>query len=128
MTEYSSRTLDDVAKSETPSLIAASKVNGTNVYNSGGDSLGSIYDVMIDKRSGKVAYAVLAFGGFLGMDQNYHPLPWDLLHYDPARDGYVIDVEAERLRSSPIYDATPGWSNEYNQEIDDFYGVPKKEI
>lgn len=127
MTDFSSRTVDDVAKSETPSLIAASKVNGTNVYNSGGDSLGSIYDVMIDKRSGKVAYAGMSFGGFLGMRENYHPLPWDVLHYDENRGGYVVNVATERLQAGPAYDASeaPEWSSDYGHEIDDYYGVPK---
>ncbi len=127
MTDLSNRIVDDVAKSETPSLIAASKVNGTNVYNSGGDSLGSIYDVMIDKRSGKVAYAVMSFGGFLGMGENYHPLPWDVLHYDEQLGGYVVNVATERLQAGPAYDAseTPEWSSGYGHEIDDYYGIPK---
>ena len=57
------------------SLIAASKVNGTTVYNTAGEKLGSVYDVMIDKRSGKAAYAIMSFGGFLGIGDSYHPLP-----------------------------------------------------
>ena len=65
---------ETVAVDETGGLISASKVNGTNVYNGQGDSLGSIYDVMIDKRSGEVAYAVMSFGGFLGMGEEYSPL------------------------------------------------------
>src|SRR5262245_33318692 len=80
MADYSST--DTVAEDETRSLIAASKVEGTNVYNRRGESLGSIYDVMIDKRSGNVAYAVMSFGGFLGMGERYHPLPWAVLDYD----------------------------------------------
>ena len=66
MTDYSSARSGAVAASETGSLIAASKVEGTKVYNRQGKSLDSIYDVMIDKRSGQVAYAVMSFGGFLG--------------------------------------------------------------
>ncbi len=126
MTEYSSRSINnDVAKSETPSLIAASKVNGTHVYNANGDSLGSIYDVMIDKRSGKVAYAVMSFGGFLGLGENYHPLPWEVLHYDERQGGYVLAVPTEQLQRGPAYGLTdtPEWSSDYGQEIDDYYGV-----
>ena len=78
---------EGVATDETGSLIAASKVNGTHVYNGQGESLGSIYDVMIDKRSGKVAYAVMSFGGFLGMGEDYHPLPWSVLTYDTESRG-----------------------------------------
>jgi hypothetical protein len=63
----------------TGNLIAADKVQGTNVYNITGDNLGSIHDLMIDKATGKVAYAIMAFGGFLGIGNQYHPLPWSLL-------------------------------------------------
>ena len=62
-------------------LIAASKVNGTTVYNTAGEKLGSVYDVMIDKRSGKAEYAIMSFGGFLGIGDSYHPLPWQALTY-----------------------------------------------
>ena len=61
---------------ETSSLIAADKVQGTWVYNAAGENLGSIYDLMIDKKSGNVAYAIMSFGGFLGIGNDYHPLPW----------------------------------------------------
>jgi sporulation protein YlmC with PRC-barrel domain len=129
MTEYGTDS-EGIAKSETASLIAASKVEGTNVYNSRGDALGSIHDVMIDKRSGKVAYAVMSFGGFLGMGQNYHPLPWQTLHYDERHGGYVVDVQAERLQAGPNYgfNETPEWSSDFGNEIDAYYGVPRRDI
>jgi sporulation protein YlmC with PRC-barrel domain len=104
MIEDSITDSDVIAKSETSRLIGSSKVEGTIVYNSRGDSLGSIYDVMIDKRSGKVAYAVMSFGGFFGIGQHYHPLPWESLEYDWHHDGYVINAEAERLLSSATRD------------------------
>ena len=88
-------------KDETVSLISAGKVQGTNVYNTQGDSLGEVYDVMIDKRSGKIAYAVMSFGGFLGMGNSYHPLPWNTLKYDTRQGGYVVgsDQAAARRRA-----------------------------
>ena len=128
MTEYTSRSIDnDIAKSETPTLIAASKVSGTTVYNANGDTLGSIYDVMIDKRSGKVAYAVMSFGGFLGMGEDYHPLPWEVLHYDEQQGGYVLSVPIEQLQKGPAYGRTetPEWSSGFGQEINDYYGVAR---
>ena len=64
---------------ETTTLIAADKVQGTDVFNNGGDRLGSVHDLMIDKQTGQVAYAILSFGGFLGVGSSYHPLPWSLL-------------------------------------------------
>ena len=68
---------------ETGNLIASDKVQGTNVYNAAGDNLGAIHDLMIDKASGKVAYAIMSFGGFIGIGNQYHPLPWSVLKYDP---------------------------------------------
>ena len=64
------------AAQETGNLIASDKVQGTNVYNATGDNLGSIHDIMIDKPSGQVVYAIMSFGGFLGIGNQYHPLPW----------------------------------------------------
>ena len=61
---------------ETAAVISASKVTGTSVYNTDGEHLGEIHDVMLDKRPGKIAYAVMAFGGFLGIGERHHPLPW----------------------------------------------------
>jgi hypothetical protein len=116
---------------ETGSLIAASKVEGTNVYNRQGESLGTVYDVMIDKRSGQVAYAVMSFGGFLGMGQSYHPLPWDVLEYDERQGGYVVDLDKERLQNAPYYDESniPDWSSpEYGRRIDEYYGVTPREF
>src|SRR6185436_14493076 len=94
---------EGAAADESGNLIAASKVNGTHVYNSQGESLGSIYDVMIDKQSGKVAYAVMAFGGFLGLGADYHPLPWSVLTYDTRQRGYVVDLDKETLEGAPRY-------------------------
>ena len=78
---------------ETTALIAASKVQGTDVFNSAGESLGSIHDLMIDKISGNVAYAIMSFGGFLGIGNSYHPLPWSLLQYDTSKGGYVVNLD-----------------------------------
>ena len=88
---------------ETGDLISAEKVIGTSVYNAKGDDLGTIHDLMIDKREGSVAYAVMSFGGFLGIGEKYHPLPWDVLTYDESKGGYNIDLTEEQLRSAPSY-------------------------
>jgi len=85
----------NVAMDETSSLIAASKVNSTAVHNRAGESLGSVYDVMINKVSGQVAYAVMSFGGFLSLGERYHLLPWRSLTYDTGRGGYVVDVSRD---------------------------------
>src|ERR1700760_5041649 len=65
-------------------LIAASMVSGTSVYNPKYEKLGSVHDVMIDKTAGNIAYAIMSFGGFLGIGDRYHPLPWSTLAYDES--------------------------------------------
>src|ERR1700750_1896209 len=87
-------------------MIAASKVNGTNVYNTAGEKLGSVYDVMIDKRSGNTEYAIMSFGGFLGIGDSYHPLPWRSLTYDARQGGYLVDIARSRLQGAPSYAAS----------------------
>ncbi len=88
---------------ETTDLIASNKVEGTAVYNRAGERLGDVYNFMVGKRSGRVAYAVMSFGGFLGIGQRYHALPWHVLTYDTSRGGYVIDATKDRLLSAPSY-------------------------
>jgi hypothetical protein len=114
-----------VATDETDRLIASNKVEGTAVYNRKGERLGEVYNFMVDKRSGQVAYAVMSFGGFLGMGQSYHPLPWKVLTYDTGKGGYVVDLDKDRLQNAPSYAAseTPNWSDPtYGRRIDDYYG------
>src|SRR5438067_8858585 len=88
---------------ETTSLIASDKVEGTNVYRSNGDKVGTIERVMIDKRSGRVAYAVMSFGGFLGIGDDYYPLPWELLTYNERLGGYEVNISGEQLKRAPRY-------------------------
>src|ERR1700758_432259 len=92
-----------VATDETDRLISSDKAVGTAVYNRQGEHLGSVYNLMIDKYSGQVAYAVMSFGGFLGMGESYHPLPWRMLKYDVRQGGYVVDVDRRRLAEAPSY-------------------------
>jgi len=105
-------------------LIAASKVNGTTVYNTGGEKLGSIYDVMLEKVSGKAAYAIMSFGGFLGMGEQYHPLPWNQLTYDRGQGGYVVNLDRQRLEGAPAYSASDlnAWDDRRARDIDAYYG------
>lgn len=111
---------------ETSSLIAADKVEGTNVYNRAGEHLGSIDDVMIDKVTGKVAYAVMSFGGFLGIGERYHPMPWGMLKYDTAQGGYVVDLNKQILTDAPSYEPTqmPDYADRaWGKKVHDYYGV-----
>jgi PRC-barrel domain len=115
-----------VARDETSQLIAAEKVNGTAVYNRQGERLGTVEDVMLDKRSGKVAYAVMSFGGFLGIGERYHPLPWSVLTYDTNMGGYVVDLDRSRLEGAPSFAANENvdWSDrQWGQRVSDYYGA-----
>ena len=107
-------------------LISSSKVDGTKVYNPAGEKLGSIESLMIDKISGQVRYAVMAFGGFLGMGTDRHPLPWSTLKYDVNQEGYVVSLSKEQLREGPRYpvDTVPEYTDEYGRRVHDYYGVP----
>lgn len=86
-------------------LILSSRVVGTPVYDREGEKLGNVDDLSIDKKSGKTVYAVLSFGGFLGIGERFHPVPWSLLEYDTERDGYVVPLTPSALKDAPHYDA-----------------------
>jgi hypothetical protein len=92
-----------VEHEETTDLIASDKVVGTTVYNRKGEKLGDIHNVMIGKRSGQVAYAVMSFGGILGLGQTYHALPWSALTYEESKGGYVIDADKDRITAAPSF-------------------------
>jgi hypothetical protein len=120
-------TQEELDANETISLIAADKVEGTPVYNAEDEKLGTVAKLMIDKRSGKVSYAVMSFGGFLGMGESYHPLPWESLTYDVEKDGYVVTLTREQLEGGPRYQRNnePDWRDgAVGRRIDDCYGVP----
>ena len=107
-------------------LVAASKVSGTNVYDIAGVKLGSVYDVMIDKETGKTEYAILSFGGFLGIGDKYHPLPWQSLTYDATLGGYVVNIDRTRLEGAPAYSAAEQsmWNDPaYATLVGDYYGI-----
>lgn len=84
-------------------LISSRRVEGTSVYDPSGEKLGSIHSVMLNKRSGQAAYAVMSFGGFLGMGGFAHPVPWSMLTYDEELDGYVVDLTREQLERAPTF-------------------------
>jgi sporulation protein YlmC with PRC-barrel domain len=110
----------------TGALIAASKVKGTNVYNLAGDSLGTVEDIMIDKVTGSAIYAVMSFGGFLGMAEKHHPLPWATLKYDTQQGGYVIPMDKKLLTDAPSYNSGSEfkWTPEYGRKVDGYYKTP----
>ena len=111
---------------ETVSLIGSDKVEGTSVYGADESQIGSIERVMIDKRSGKVSYAVLSFGGFLGIGDDHYPLPWESLKYDTNLGGYRTGITAKQLQGAPKYSSDHDWNWEdqtRTRGVNDYYGV-----
>jgi hypothetical protein len=115
------------SRNETVSLIGSDKVQGTNVYGADDKKIGVVQRVMIDKMSGKVAYAVASFGGFLGIGEDYYPLPWPNLKYDTRLDGYRIGVTEDQLKGAPKFNRDTDWNwadRARDREIYDYYGTP----
>jgi len=98
-----------VKRRETASLIGSDKVEGPPVYRSNGDRVGQIERIMIDKLNGKVAYAVMSFGGFMGIGEDYYPLPWSLLTYNTKLGGYEINITEQQLKGAPKYNKHEAW-------------------
>jgi len=107
-------------------LIAAEKVKGTAVYDTSAEKIGTIDDIMIDKVSGRAIYAVMTFGGFLGMGEKFHPLPWSALNYDPQVGGYVVNLDKSQLENAPSYDRDEEfeWTPTYGRQVDNYYDAP----
>jgi PRC-barrel domain len=106
----------DLEADETDRLISSEKVESTAVYDRRGERLGTVHHLMIDKYTGQVAYAVMSFGGFLGIGESYHPLPWKMLTY-----------HRKRLEGAPSYTSRqmPDWSDRsYTGRIDRYWLPP----
>ena len=106
-------------------LIASDRVEGTAVYSRDGERLGRISHFMVEKRSGQVRYAVLSFGGFLGLGEDHYPLPWSMLDYDTGKGGYVVDLDPKVLDEAPRFgnEGRPDYSGEYGRSVYSYYGL-----
>ena len=108
-------------------LIGSDKVEGTSVFGPDDSKIGSIERVMIDKISGRVSYAVLGFGGFLGLGNDHYPLPWQSLKYDTDLGGYLTGITAQSLEGAPKYGERSDWNwgdDTAMRGINSYYGVP----
>lgn len=115
-----------IAADETHNLIAADRVAGTSVYNPAGENIGAIKTIMLNKLNGRVAYAVMESGGFLGIGADYYPVPWEVLRYDVDLGGYRINQSD--FDNAPRYpsDSEPSWSDRlFNDEVRRHYGLPE---
>ncbi len=116
---------DTLERTGTHRLISSDKVEGTKVYNPQNEKLGTIANVMIDKRSGNSEYAVMEFGGLFGLGSDHYPIPWDMLTYDTGKGGYVVDIAKDKLTAAPRYarEDVPEYTDEYTQTIYGYYGL-----
>jgi sporulation protein YlmC with PRC-barrel domain len=108
-------------------LIESDRVEGTTVYDPNGRDIGSIKRLMIEKLSGRVAYAVMSFGGFLGLGADEHTIPWNKLTYDTSLGGYRTDITEEQLRGAPTFyrNSNYDWSDRRReQELHDYWRAP----
>jgi hypothetical protein len=107
------------------SLIESDRVEGTTVYDPRGNNIGSIKRLMIEKLSGRVAYAVMSFGGFLGIGEEEHAIPWNKLTYDTNLEGYRTDITEQQLRGAPAFSRDRGydWTDRGRErELHDYWG------
>ena len=105
-------------------LISSTRVEGTPIVNARGEKLGTLHSLMIHKETGQVAYAILSFGGFLGIGAGKHPVPWKKLRYDPDFGGFLTDITQEQLTGAPSWTRTWFDDPDYHRRSHDHYGVP----
>ena len=116
--------MSEPAPISTHALISADRVEGTPVYTPGGDKLGHVEDIMLHKQTGRVAYAVVSFGGFLGVGEKYHPLPWSMLKYDTEKNGYVLPIARSKLEEAPSFrDTDLGDDDDWRTAVHSHYGA-----
>jgi hypothetical protein len=107
-------------------LIESDRVEGTTVYDPQGNNIGNIKRLMIEKISGRIAYAVMSFGGFLGMGTEEHSVPWNNLTYDTNLGGYRTDITEQQLRAAPAFsrDQEYDWTDRNREgELHSHYGA-----
>ena len=106
-------------------LISAERVQGTPVYDRDGDKVGHIEDVMLEKQSGRVAYAIMSHGGILGAGERFHPIPWTMLRYDVEKQGYMSPLNKTQLEAAPTLDHTEIYGDDaWTEVVHSHYGTP----
>ena len=117
---------DEIGSGPGPALMGADTLIGNDVYNHKDEDLGDIKEIMLDMRNGTVAYAVLSFGGFLGVGEKLFAVPWNALTLDTVNERFILNVDKTRLESAPGFDKSdwpdmgdPIWAN----EVHTYYGT-----
>ena len=105
-------------------LISSEDVEGTTVYGAGEEKVGEIDHLIIDKLSGRVIYAVMSFGGFLGLAHSHYPVPWAALKYDTALEGFRTGISEQQLKDAPEF-SDDNWASDRSWETQTHrhYGV-----
>ena len=106
-------------------LISSQDVEGTEVYSPDGENIGEIDHLIIDKASGRVAYAVMSFGGFLGFGHSHYPIPWNALKYDTSLDGFRTNITEQQLRDAPEFGDDSWKDRDWEVRTHRHYGVPE---
>jgi sporulation protein YlmC with PRC-barrel domain len=106
------------------SLVSSENVNGTSVYDVNDEKIGEIDHLMIEKKSGVVTYAVMTFGGFLGIGEEEYPVPWKKLSYDVNKDAFVTDITEDQVKGAP--ELSSDWHNDrdWEKRSFDYFSVP----
>ena len=104
-------------------FISSEDVEGTKVYSPNSEEIGEIDHLMIDKQSGKVTYAVMSFGGFLGLGHSHYPIPWQALKYDQRSEGFVTGITANQLQDAPEFSDDSWGSREWEGRLHRHYNV-----
>lgn len=110
------------------SAIRATKVCGTGVNDKSGKKIGEVEDIILDKLSNSIMFAVVSFGGFLGIDEKFHPIPWSSLKFDKAKDSYVVEFTKEQLEAAPVGDLdelTRNDGQDFRNRAFDYYKAPR---
>lgn len=110
------------------SAIGAKKVIGTAVEDPTGNKIGKVEDIILDKQSNNIMFAVVGFDGFLGMGEKYHPVPWSMLKYDNDEDGYVVNITKDQLKKAPADSIEALTRNDglaFRDSVYSFYNTPK---
>lgn len=115
----------DETRGQMRNLLSADTLMNEQVVNTAGEGIGKIEDYMIDLQSGCIAYAVLSFGGFMGIGDKLFAIPWNSIQVDQRAERFIVDVSKERLDNAPGFDKNnwPDWTPTYTSTLDDFWGV-----
>jgi hypothetical protein len=107
-------------------LITSDNVEGMPVYDMHGKRIGTVDRLMIDKVTGQIAYAILSFGGFLGIGEDHYPIPWSMLTYNEKPDGFQVDITEDELKNAPKIEPSEKWeqtNRARNQDVYDYWEV-----